>query len=128
MKRGKLFSDARMIGKDGDWEIWDGTSDVRNLPNPIRYAFLTAIEQVKKYRLPCDVEMRELRPHVLALHGWRKNRRCVIAISIHLTFHGDKRSVRRRIIHEIAHHMAGRGHGHDEVFKRVASNLYEREG
>jgi hypothetical protein len=128
MKRGGLFSDARMVRKDDEWEVWEGTFDVRKLRNPVRYAFLTAIGLVKKYRLPCDIEMRELRPRVLALHGWRKNGRCVIAISSHLTFHGNRRSVHRRIIHEIAHHIAGRGHGHDEVFKRIASDLYEREG
>jgi hypothetical protein len=129
MKSEKMFSDARRVSKQGQFETWIVTCpDVRRLPDPTRYTLTTAIELVKKYKLPCDVEIRELRPPAIAAHAWRKDGTCTIAVSALLNFKGDRRSVRRRIIHEIAHHIVGRGHGHDEVFKRIAAKLYEDEG
>jgi|SRR5919109_1482483 hypothetical protein len=97
--------------------------------NPLAFAMHSAIHLVRKYKLPCDVVVKELPEGVLASHVWRRNtEQCAIVLSTKLTFKGDHVSVRRKIIHEIAHHLAGVGHGHDGEFKRVASELYEREG
>jgi hypothetical protein len=101
---------------------------VNGLPNPLRFAISSAVKFVSKYRLPCDVVIKELPAGLLAQHGWRKNGTCAVVLSSKLTFQGDKTSVHRRILHELAHHMAGRGHGHDERFRQIASDLYEREG
>lgn len=128
MKGDPLILDAKRIRKRDDEEEWLVTCDLQQMPDPTRYSFQTAIGLIQKYDLPCDVEIRELRPHVLAAHGWRRDGTCAVMISDRLNVEGDRRSIRRRIIHEIAHHIAGRGHGHDEVFKRIASKLYELEG
>jgi len=42
--------------------------------------------------------------------------------------YGDSKAVHRRVVHEAAHHIAGLRHGHDEHFRRIAADLYEREG
>jgi hypothetical protein len=96
--------------------------------HPLRVGFSTAIELIQKYQLPCSVGVRELPQTALARHGVLRDGTCIIDLSNKLTFGGDESSIRRAIIHEIAHHMAGPGHGHDDAFRRIASDLYEREG
>lgn len=63
-----------------------------------------------------------------ARHGWRKDGTCAILLSYKLVLNGDARAVHRRIIHEAAHHIAGLEHGHDEHFRQVAADMYDREG
>jgi len=104
--------------------VLDTTVDV--LPEKPRSAMLCAIDLVTRYKLPRDVEISEI-PST-ARHAWRKDGSCVIMLSPKVVENGDHRAVHRRIIHEAAHHMAGRGHGHDERFCRIAADLYEREG
>lgn len=128
MRTRRFLLDAATISERGDEEDWLLTCDLASMPDPTRYSFQTAISLIRKYRLPCDVHMRELRPNLLAAHGWRRDGTCAVAISNHLNFKGDKRAIRRRIVHELAHHIAGRGHNHDEVFKRIAAELYDLEG
>jgi SprT-like family protein len=96
--------------------------------SPLGIGFSIALQLIQKYQLPCDVGIRELSANALARHGYRRDGTCAIELSKKLTDVGDQTSIRRAIIHEIAHRIAGRGHGHDESFRRIASDLYEREG
>lgn len=120
----------RACAKATEFETCDYvvTTALDRLPNPLRFALSTAIKLIKKYRLPCDLTVRELPVGVLAHHTRYKSGNCEIGLSTKLTFKGNQRAIHRRIIHEIAHHLAGPGHDHDETFKRVAADLYEREG
>lgn len=101
-------------------------TSVNQLPERLRSAMLCAIVLVKKYQLPCDVAISDI-PNI-ARHGWRKDGICAIFLSFELAHNGDSKSVHRRVIHEAAHHIAGYEHGHDKHFRRVAADLYEREG
>jgi SprT-like family protein len=102
--------------------------ELDRIPEPVQFALKTAIELIKKYCLPCDLTIRELPGGVLAQHARYKRHNCEIVLSTNLAFEGDHRAIHRRILHEIAHHLAGPGHGHDETFKRIAADLYAREG
>jgi hypothetical protein len=99
---------------------------VNALPAKLRSAILRAIDLVKRYNLPCDVEVRDI--PTTAKHSWRKDGTCAIRLSNDLVRRGDSKAVHRRIIHEAAHHIAGLEHGHDEHFRKVAADLYQREG
>lgn len=101
-------------------------TSVKELPVKLRSAMLRAIDLVKRYDLPCDVAISDI--PTTARHGWRKDGSCAILLSFDLVSKGDSTAVHRRIIHEAAHHIAGHEHGHDEHFRRVAAELYEREG
>jgi len=122
------LKNVRRVRKQRDWEEWIAEVRVGDVPDHTRRTLTTGIELVRKYDLPCDIEIRDLPPGMLAAHIWRKDESCAIAISTRLNFKGDNRAIHRRLIHEAAHHLSGRGHGHDETFRRVASALYEREG
>jgi hypothetical protein len=117
-------------GAEFETQILNILIEVDRLPesSSLRVGLSLAIDLIRKYQLPCDVRIRDLAPNALAAHGFKQDGTCVIELSKVLAFDGDRRSVQRTIIHEIAHHMAGPGHGHDESFRRIASGLYEREG
>jgi hypothetical protein len=110
------------------WETVSVRIPICDAPDKVRSAFQQAIDLVKRYELPCDVIMSDLGEPTLAAQGWRKDGTCSILLSRKLVLNGDAKSVHRRVIHEAAHHIAGRGHRHDEHFNRICSEMYEREG
>jgi predicted SprT family Zn-dependent metalloprotease len=74
--------------------------------------------------------------HGLVNQGWRfkfdnarrrfgvcKHRSKVIGLSQHLVALNDEAKVKDTILHEIAHALVGRGHGHDSVWKRKALEI-----
>jgi hypothetical protein len=108
------------------------TPSTDTLPKGFGFAFEQTIELIKKYKLPCDVVIDSLPPGTLAVHrGWSNGigriDRCEIVLSLRLVGKSDKKSIRRRIIHECAHHIAGLQAGHGPTFMQVASR-YEAEG
>jgi hypothetical protein len=56
-----------------------------------------------------------------ARHVWRRDGTCEIRLSFGLVANGDAKAVHRRII------IAGFEHGHNENFRAVAANMYQRE-
>ncbi len=111
----------------GDYRIVAVETVIDILPDKLQMAMLKAIDFIKRYELPCDVGITELNS-TTARHVWRKDGTCEILLSFALVVNGHAKAVHRRIIHEAAHHIAGFEHGHDEHFKAIASELYEREG
>jgi hypothetical protein len=102
--------------------------DFNKLPKNVRSAIHRTIDVLTRYDLPCDLIIGDLPPKKTARHGWRKDGTCTIILAWDLIRRGNETAVYRRIIHEAAHCRAGRGHGHDEHFKRICSAMYEREG
>jgi hypothetical protein len=103
--------------------------NINVLPVKLKKAMQRAIDLVQRYELPCDVAVTDIE-NTTARHLWYKNGTCVIQLSFALVCNADARAIHRRIIHEAAHHIAGRNHlDHaDEHFREVAADLYEREG
>jgi hypothetical protein len=126
----RAYSEAEKSGEQFITQDFTVEMPLNRIPkgSPVRFAFMTAINLIRKYRVPCDVVITELPLGTLARHGWRGDGTCAVLLSNKLTFKGDKQSVHRCLVHEIAHHIAGHGHGHDERFNQIASYLYEREG
>lgn len=86
------------------------------------------IALIQKLGLPCDLSIRDLPNPYLALHAWSRSGGCGAVLSTRLVFKGDETAIFRRIIHECAHHVAGRGAGHGPAFKVAATKLYSALG
>src|SRR2546423_4478101 len=116
MAKRKRPSSTSEISVEKGFVTFTENVSLDKMPKKWCYAFEQAIELIQKYKLPCNVVIDNLPLDRLAVHRGLTDgirfKDCEIVLSGRLVGKGDETSIRRRIIHECAHHLAVPQSGH----------------